>query len=144
MAVADDVAGWIRQHAAPAGATVHAHRQPADFGADDVVVVALERQSDSYLLGGGLGFGLGGESEIRIGLWSVINRRRPTAQRTPERAPDGLQPVYQALLGVRRTVIGSWFVRHVETSLGPVLRSTEAQDEIVAYARVTMSVQRAG
>lgn len=83
--VADDVTGWIRQHAAPAGATVHAHRQPADFGAADVVLVALERQTDSYLLGGGPGFGLGGESEIRIGLWWVINRRRPTAQRPPAR-----------------------------------------------------------
>ena len=48
-------------------------------------------------------------------LWWVVNRRRPAAQRTPERALNGLQPVYEALLGVRRQTIGSWLVRHVET-----------------------------
>ena len=32
MAVADDVAGWIETNAAPASATVHAHRQPDTFG----------------------------------------------------------------------------------------------------------------
>ena len=47
MAVAADVAGWIEANAAPDGATVHAHRQPASFGADDVLVVALERQGDA-------------------------------------------------------------------------------------------------
>ena len=141
MPVADDVAKWIDANAAPVGATVHAHRQPASFGGDDVLVVALEQQIDNYLLGGGPGFGLGGESAIRIGLWWIVNRRRPAAQRTPERALDGLQPVYQALLGVRRTVIGSWLVRHVEAGLGPVLRSTEAKDEIVAYARVALHAQ---
>ncbi|MCY4634635.1 MAG: hypothetical protein OXG04_09055 [Acidobacteria bacterium] len=106
MAVADEVASWIRQHAAPVGATVHAHRQPASFGADDVLVVALERQADDYLFGAGRGFASCGESEIRIGLWWIANRRRPAAQRTPQRALEGLQPVYQALLGVRRMVIG--------------------------------------
>ena len=43
MALADDVAGWIEAHAAPAGATVHAHRQPDTFGTADVLVVAQER-----------------------------------------------------------------------------------------------------
>ena len=143
MALADDVAAWIEANAAPAGATVHAHRQPDNHGVADVLVVALERQGDSYLFGGGPGFGRGGESEIRLGLWWIVNTRRPEAQRTPQRALDGLQPVYEALLGVRRTIIGSMAVRHVEGGLGPTLRSTEAEDAIVAYARVTLHVQQA-
>ena len=142
MAVADDVAAWIEAHAAPAGATVHAHRQPNRFGTADVVVVEQERARDSYLFGGGPGFGRGGESEIRIGLWWIVNTRRPEAQRTPQRALNGLQPVYEALLGVRRQTIGSMAVRHVEGGLGPTLRSTEAEDAIVAYARVTLHVQQ--
>ena len=142
MAVADDVAGWIEANAKPAGATVHAHRLPTQFGTADVLVVELERERDGYLFGGGPGFGRGGESEIRIGLWWKVNARRPEAQRTPQRALDGLQPVYDALLGVRRQTIGSMAVRHVESGLGPVLRSTEAEDAIVAYARVTLHVQR--
>ena len=143
MALADDVADWITANAAPAGATVHAHRQPDTFGVADVVVVALERQGDSYLFGGGPGFGRGGESEVRLGLWWIVNTRRPAAQRTPARALDGLRPVYEALLGVRRQTIGGALVRHVDGGLGPVLRSTEAEDEIVAYARVTLAVQQA-
>ena len=83
MAVADDVAGWIETNAAPAGATVHAHRQPDTFGTADVLVVALERSRDSHLFGRGLGAANRGESEIRIGLWWIVNRRRPAAQRTP-------------------------------------------------------------
>lgn len=142
MAVADDVAAWIGTNAAPAGATVHAHRLPTRFGTADVLVVELERSRDGYLFGGGPGFGRGGESEIRLGLWWSVNTRRPDAQRTPERALNGLQPVYEALLGVRRQTIGSMLVRHVEGGLGPTLRSTEAEDAIVAYARVTLHVQR--
>ncbi|MYD84938.1 MAG: hypothetical protein F4018_12915 [Acidobacteria bacterium] len=141
MALADDVAGWIQANAAPAGATVHAHRQPDDHGVADVLVVALERSRDSYLFGRGRGFGAGGESEIRIGLWWIVNRRRDAAQRTPERALDGLQPVYDVLLDVRRQTIGDALVRHVAAGLGPVLRATEAEDEIVAYARVDLHVQ---
>ena len=123
---------------------MHAHRQPDGHGVADVLVVALERQGDSYLFGGGPGFGRGGESEIRLGLWWIVNTRRPPAQRTPARALDGLRPVYESLLGVRRQNIGAALVRHVEGGLGPVLRATEAEDAIVAYARVTMSVQKSG
>ena len=142
MAVADDVARWIQAHAAPAGATVHAHRLPDRFGPADVLVVEVENSRDSYLFGGGPGFGRGGESGIRLGLWWSVNTRRPEAQRTPARALNGLQPVYEALLGVRRQAIGAMLVRHVDGALGPVLRSTEAADAIVAYARVTLHVQR--
>ena len=76
MALADDVVTWIEENATPAGATVHAHRQPDDHGVADVLVVALERQGDSYLFGGGPGFGRGGESENRLGLWWIVNTRR--------------------------------------------------------------------
>ena len=141
MALADDVAAWIEANAAPAGATVHAHRQPDNFGTADVLVVALERSRDSHLFGRGLGSANRGESEIRLGLWWVVNTRRPAAQRTPQRALDGLQPVYDALVGTRRQTIGSAVVRHVAAGLAPVLRSTEAEDEIVAYARVVLLIE---
>ena len=67
-----------------------------------------------------------------------MNTRRPAAQRTPGRALDGLQPVYDALVSTRRQTIGSVVVRHVASGLAPVLRSTEAEGEIVAYARVVL------
>ena len=138
MALADDVAVWIEANAAPAGATVHAHRQPDTFGTADVLVVAQERSRDSHLFGRGLGAGNRGESEVSLGLWWIVNTRRPAAQRTPGRALDGLQPVYDALVSTRRQTIGSVVVRHVASGLAPVLRSTEAEDEIVAYARVVL------
>ena len=52
------------------------------------------------------------------------------AGRTPEAALDGLAPVYEALLAVRRQTIGAMVVRHVESGLAPVLRSSDAADEI--------------
>ena len=96
MALADDVAVWIRSQV-PAlvnadDVDVVAHRKPDRFGARDVLIVALERSRDSHLFGRGLGAGNRGESEIRLGLWWVLNTRRPAAQRTPQRALDGLQP----------------------------------------------------
>lgn len=138
MALADDVAGWIEAHAPPAGATVHAHRQPDNLGVADALIVAQERSRDSHLFGRGLGAGNRGESEVSLGLWWIVNTRRPAAQRTPKRALDGLQPVYDALANTRRETIGSVVVRHVASGLAPVLRSTEAEDEIVAYARVVL------
>ena len=108
------------------------------FGTADVLVVAQERSRDSHLFGRGLGAGNRGESEVSLGLWWIVNTRRPAAQRTPGRALDGLQPVYDALVSTRRQTIGSVVVRHVASGLAPVLRSTEAEDEIVAYARVVL------
>lgn len=143
MAVADDVAGWLQANAAPSGATVHAHRQPTSFGVTDVLVVEQERERGSHLFGGGRGYREGGETELRIALWWIVNARRPEAQRSPQRALDGLTPVLDALTRVRRQTIGSMLVRHVSDSLGPMLRSTEIEDQIVAWGRVTLSVHRA-
>ena len=140
MSVAGDVATWIRDRHQPAAAKVYEHRRPADFGAADALIVSLERQDDGYLFGGGLGLGGGGLATIRLGLWYVVNRRRDVAGRTPETALDGLAPVYEALLDVRRETIGAMVVRHVEAALAPVLRSTDAADEIAAYARLALSV----
>lgn len=145
MALADDIVSWIESQS-PAlvdadDVAVVAHRRPDDFGAKDVLIVSLERSRDSHLFGRGLGLGNRGESEIRLGLWWVVNTRLPAAQRTPQRAFDGLQPVYDALVGTRRETIGSVVVRHVASGLAPVLRSTAAPDEIVVYARVSLDVQ---
>ena len=41
-------------------------------------------------------------------------------------------------MSTRRETIGSVVVRHVASGLAPVLRSTEAEDEIVAYARIVL------
>ena len=120
MAFGDDMARWIEANAAPEGATVHAHRRPADFGSADALIVAQEKQSDEHLFGGGLGSADGGESVHQIGWW-IVNTSRPAAQRTPQRALDGLEPVYRALLAVNRQTIGSRLVRHVDGGLGPVL-----------------------
>lgn len=139
MSVAGDVATWIRDRHQPAGAKVYEHRRPADLGAADALIVALERQDDGSLFGG-LGLGGGGLATIRLALWYVINRRRDVAGRTPETALDGLAPVDEALLDVRRQTIGAMVVRHVEAALAPVLRSTDAADEIAAYARLALSV----
>ena len=140
MSVAGDVATWIRDEHPPAAATVYEHRRPADFGARDALIVAVERQDDAYLFGGGLGLGGGGLATIRLGLWYVVNGRRDVAGRTPDAALDGLTPVYNALLAVRRETIGTMAVRHVEAALAPVLRSTPAAEEIAAYARLALSV----
>ena len=143
MTVAGDVAAWIRDRHQPAAATVYEHRRPADFGASDALIVALERQDDEYLFSGLAGFGGGGVSEIRVRLWWIVNQRRDVAGRTPEAALDGLAPVYEALLAVRRQTIGAMVVRHVESGLAPVLRSSDAADEIAAYARVALTVEGA-
>ena len=142
MTPAVEIAEWLRSNHQPDKAIVYADRRPVEFGTDDAVVVHLEEQRDSYLLGGGLGYRGGGESEIRIGLWWIVNPRRDVAQRTPDRALNGLRPLYEALIAVRRTTIGEMAVRFVSNGMGPILREVEAKAEIVAYARVTIAVQR--
>ena len=99
MTPAVEIAEWLRSNHQPDKATIYADRRPVEFGTDDAVVVHLEEQRDSYLLGGGLGYRGGGESEIRIGLWWIVNPRRDVAQRTPDRALNGPPP---ALRGADR------------------------------------------
>ncbi len=143
MSPARAIANWIREHSpALVDATevaVVTHRRPAKLRRRDALIVAVERQDDGYLFGGGLGPRDDGRASIRLGLWLVVNTRRPT--RDPEAAITALQPVYDALVRTRRTQIGPLFVRHVEAGLGAMLRDADAADEVAAYARVSLDVE---
>ena len=143
MSPAHAIADWIREHDPALVDTgevaVVAHRRPAKLGRQDALIVAVERQDDGYLFGGGLGPRDDGRASIRMALWYVVNTRRPA--RDPEAAITALQPVYDALVDTRRTQIGPLYVRHVEAGLGPMLRDVDAADEVAAYARVSLDVE---
>lgn len=121
---------------------IHAHRRPPDFGPRDAVVVVLESSRDGHLFGGaGLGHRLGGESMLQIGLWHIPNKQRDAIHRDPETSLQALQGIYDEIVQVRRQVIGSMNVRHIERGLGPLQRWDDAAAEVAGYARVIMQVE---